>query len=107
MRAIAHSRWLTLVGLVIAQGLALPQINQPAETLVVSGHSGQAPVTRINGGSYVAVDALARLMSGSLAYQGSQIVLTVPGGRCPSFRRSARKSRVLQGLSKSLDRNHE
>jgi hypothetical protein len=83
MRAIAHSRWLTLVGLVIAQGLALPQINQPAETLVVSGHSGQAPVTRINGGSYVAVDALARLMSGSLAYQGSQIVLTVPGAGAP------------------------
>jgi hypothetical protein len=86
MRAIAHSRWLTLVGLVIAQGLALSQANQPAETLVVSGHSGQAPVTRINGGSYVAVDALARLMSGSLAYQGSQIVLTVPaaGARLPA-----------------------
>ena len=83
MRAIAHSRWLTLVGLVIAQGLALPQVNQPAETLVVSGHSGQAPVTRINGGSYVAVDALARLMSGSLAYQGSQIVLTVPAAGAP------------------------
>jgi len=83
MRAIAHSRWLTLVGLVIAQGLALPQINQPAETLVVSGHSGQAPVTRINGGSYVAVDALARLMNGSLAYQGRQIVLTVPGAGAP------------------------
>jgi hypothetical protein len=83
MRAIAHSRWLTLVGLVITQGLALPQINQPAETLVVSGHSGQAPVTRINGGSYVAVDALARLMSGSLAYQGSQIVLTVPAAGAP------------------------
>jgi hypothetical protein len=35
-------------------------------------------VIQINGGSYVAVDALARLMSGSLAYQGDQIVLTVP-----------------------------
>jgi hypothetical protein len=80
MRAMANSRRLTLVGLLIVQGLALSQVNQPPETLVVSGHSGQAPVTRINGGSYVAVDALARLMSGSLAYQGNQILLTVPAG---------------------------
>ena len=34
----------------------------------------------LNGGSYVAVEALARLMGGSLAYHGSQIVLTVPAG---------------------------
>jgi hypothetical protein len=80
MRAMANNRRLTLVGLLMVQGLALSQVNQPPETLVVSGHSGQAPVTRINGGSYVAVDALARLMSGSLAYQGNQILLTVPVG---------------------------
>ena len=78
MRAIEHSRWLTLVVLLAAQGSAWSQAGQPSGTLVVSGYSGQAPVTQMNGGSYVAVDALARLMSGSLAYQGSQIVLTVP-----------------------------
>jgi hypothetical protein len=77
MRAAAH-RWVTLVGLLVANGLALSQAGQPGETLTVRGFAGQAPVTRINGSSYVAIDALARLMSGSLAYQGSEIVLTIP-----------------------------
>ena len=78
MRALAQSQWLTMVGLLIANGAAWSQAGQARGTLVVSGHSGQAPVVQINGSSYVAVDALARLMSGTLAYRGDQIVLTVP-----------------------------
>ena len=78
MRAMAL--WVATVGLLIAHGAALSDVGQPTGTLVVMGYSGQAPITQINGGSYVAVEALARLMSGSLAYQGNQIVLTVPGG---------------------------
>ena len=78
MRGTAHRIWLTLVGLLIAQGLGWSQANQQSGTLVVGGHSGQAPVTQINGRSYVAVDALARLMNGSVSYQGSQIILTLP-----------------------------
>jgi hypothetical protein len=80
MRARAWIGWVTLVGLLIAHGSALPQVGQPSATLAVSGFAGQAPVTQINGNSYVAVDALARLMSGSLAYHGSHIMLTVPAG---------------------------
>jgi hypothetical protein len=78
MRAITHTRWVTIVVLCIVTGSALSQAGQPGETLTVRGFAGQAPVTRINGISYVAIDALARLMSGSLAYQGSEIVLTIP-----------------------------
>ena len=78
MRTVGHSRWLALAGLLMLYGPALSQTGQPGGTLVVRGYSGQVPVIHINGGSYVAVDALARLMSGSLAYQGSQIVLSVP-----------------------------
>jgi hypothetical protein len=78
MRARAWNGWVTLVGLLIAHGSAVPQAGQPGGTLAVSGFTGQAPVTQINGNSYVAVDALARLMSGSLAYRGSHITLTVP-----------------------------
>jgi hypothetical protein len=78
MRAVARSQWLTMVSLLIAHGAPWSQAGQARGTLVVSGHSGHAPVIQINGGSYVAVDALARLLSGSLAYQGDQIVLTVP-----------------------------
>jgi hypothetical protein len=79
MRAVAQSQWLAMILLLIAHGAAWAQAGQSRGTLVVTGHSGQTPVIQINGGSYVAVDALARLMSGSLAYRGDQIVLTVPG----------------------------
>jgi hypothetical protein len=89
MQAIGNSRWLTL-GLLITCGSAWSQAGQPGGTLVVSGYSGQAPVIGLNGGSYVAVEALARLMSGSIAYHGSQIVLTVPaGGVAPPAREHA------------------
>jgi hypothetical protein len=69
---------MMLIVILLAHGSGLSQAGQPGGTLVVSGHSGQVPVTLINGGSYVAVEALARLMSGSLTYQGNQILLTVP-----------------------------
>jgi hypothetical protein len=77
MRRIAHSRWLALAGLLFAQALGFSQADQHNGTLTVSGHPGQVPVTRLNGRSYVAVDALARLVNGSLAYDGSQITLTL------------------------------
>ena len=78
MQFMAHGRRLTLVGLLIASGLGFSQADQQGGTLTVSGHSGQAPVTQINGRSYVAIDALARLLNGSLGYQGNHITLTVP-----------------------------
>jgi hypothetical protein len=78
MRGIADGRRLTFFGLLIASGLGFSQADQQSGTLTVSGHSGQAPVTQINGRSYVAIDALARLMNGSVGYQGSHITLTVP-----------------------------
>ncbi len=80
MRAIEVGQWLTKVGLLVVCGGAWSQAGPSSETLVVSGHSGQAPVIRVHGGSYVAIDALARLLSGSLAYQGDKVVLTMPAG---------------------------
>ena len=67
MRGTAHRIWLTLAGLLLAQGPGFSQTDQQSGTLFLGGHSGQAPVTQLNGRPYVAVDALARLMSGSLA----------------------------------------
>ena len=78
MRRMAHVSRLTFIGLLIASGLGFSQADQQGGTLTVRGHSGQAPVAQINGRSYVAVDALARLMNGSLGYQGSHITLTLP-----------------------------
>ena len=78
MRRIARRRWLTLVLLLFMPGDGFSQENQQSGALIVRGHPGQAPVTQINGRPYVAVDALARLMNGSLGFQGSQITLTLP-----------------------------
>ena len=78
MRGIEKSKWLLLAGLVLAQGPGFSQTDQQSGSFILSGHSGQAPLIQLNGRPYVAVDALARLMSGSLSYQGSQITLTLP-----------------------------
>jgi hypothetical protein len=82
MRRIARCGGLTLVVVLFILGRGFSQGDHQNAALAVSGHPGQVPVTQINGRPYVAVDALARLMNGSLGYQGSQITLT--------FRRRAR-----------------
>jgi hypothetical protein len=79
MRGIARGGWLTLVVLLIATGVGFSQAEQQDGALIVSGHAGQAPITHLNGRPYVAIDALARLMSGSLGYRGNEITLTLPG----------------------------
>jgi hypothetical protein len=80
MRGSVPGRCLTLFGLLIAPSICLSQADQQSGALIVSGHTGHALVTQINGRPYVAVDALARLLNGSLAYQGSRIMLTLPAG---------------------------
>jgi hypothetical protein len=80
MRVIAGGGWLTLFVLLIVPQPGLAQAGQQTGTLIVAGHSGQAAITQFNGRSYVAIDALARLMNGSLGYRGNDITLTLPGG---------------------------
>jgi hypothetical protein len=66
----AHGRWLALVLPLTMSGFGFPQAEPKSGNLIVNGHPGQAPLTQINGHPYVAVDALAQLMNGSLSYQG-------------------------------------
>jgi hypothetical protein len=80
MRGIARSEWLPLIVLVTVVGLGLALAEQQDGTLVVSGHSGQAPVTHVNGRAYVAIDALARLLNGSVNYRGNDVTLTLSHG---------------------------
>jgi len=57
---------------------ALSQAVQQALTLVVNGRSGEAAVVQLNGKSYVEIETLARIASGSLGFKGNRIILTLP-----------------------------
>lgn len=69
---------LALLVVLAAEGRS--QSGQSEYTLMVNGQPGSAKVVQLNGHSYVDVDALARITNGSVAYQGSHITLTLPGG---------------------------
>ena len=58
--------------------LALTLAGQQNRTLIVTGHSGEAAVAEMGGHSYVEIESLARLVSGSLSFNGNQIILTLP-----------------------------
>ena len=73
-------RIAVLAGAGVLQGVGLAQAQQPTSpTFTVMGHSGHAPVIQKDGRSYVEVEGLARIIGGTLGFQGSQIVLTLPG----------------------------
>ena len=81
MRIRAMHAWalpLVVLGVLAAEGRT--QTAQQEYTLTVNGHAGTAKVVQLNGHSYVDLDALARIANGSVAYQGNQIALTLPGG---------------------------
>ncbi len=49
-----------------------------AGTLVIAGQPEQAPLLRINGKSYVDLESLARATHGTLRFEGSRAILTLP-----------------------------
>ena len=64
-----------LVALPIAAGA---QAAQQAGTLAIAGQQDQAALVRINGKAYVDIESLARITHGSIKFQGSQMILTLP-----------------------------
>lgn len=66
--------------MVVGLGIALAQGQPQKRTLVINGQSGEASLIEINGRSYIDLETLARIANGTLAFQGEQIVLTLPGG---------------------------
>jgi hypothetical protein len=79
MRKRPFSNWWLLAVLLALPIMALSQAAQQTLTLQVNGRPGDAPVVQMNGRSYVEIDALARIVSGSLSFKGNQIILTLPG----------------------------
>ena len=69
---------LILSALLASQVAGLSQTVHQNGSLRLIGQSGQAPVLQVNGRSYVDIEALTRLINGSLAFTGNQITLTLP-----------------------------
>jgi hypothetical protein len=73
-RRISSSLFALLFASLMAFGQAQPQ----SASLVVNGKSGTAPVIKASGRTYVDLEALARLVNGSLSFSANGIVLTIP-----------------------------
>ena len=90
--------WLVLVSV---PGTTLAQVNHQSRTLVINGQAGQADLVKIDGRSYVDLDAVARITNGSLRFEASRIVLNLPISTVssptnvppPTWREGGRKSR--------------
>ena len=108
MREKLLSARLALMVLLAVPTLALSQTEQQNGTLVVSGQPGQAAVLRVNGRSYVDVEALARLTNGSLGFKGNQITLTLPasGASTPTAASAASQASSPGVLDRFLKGGH-
>jgi hypothetical protein len=76
--SLARTTWIAGTTL-LASLLAIAVAAQQSSSLVIAGQSGSAKVTQINGHNYVDVEGLARMTGGALSFNGSQIVLNLPG----------------------------
>lgn len=103
MRKRPFSKWLMLAAILALPILALSQAAQQNLTLIVNGRPGVVAVVQLNGRSYVEIEALARVASGSLSFKGNQITLTLPAS-APSAApaTSSTAEPVNQGFSKEF-----
>jgi hypothetical protein len=62
------------------------QMTQHNRTLVINGQAGDAAVVESNGRTFVDLETLVRVTNGSLQFQGTQIIVTLPisGGNGPT-----------------------
>lgn len=74
---------------------ATPPDSQPGGTLAVTGHTGTTPLVEMNGRSYVDLEALTRLIEGSLSYKQNEVTLTLPAAP-----EEAPAAEAQQGFSK-------
>jgi hypothetical protein len=75
--------------------MAQPPDSQPGGTLAVTGHSGTTALVQMNGRSYVELEALTRLIGGSLSYKQNEVTLTLPAAP-----EEAPAAEATQGFSK-------
>jgi|SRR5215467_372713 len=72
-------------------------------TLVLTGQPGEVPVVEMDGRSYVEIEALTRLLNGSVRFRGGQIVLTLPSPGAATAARSPEAGEAASaGFSKEF-----
>ncbi len=59
-------------------GATFAQVNHQSRTMVINGQAGQVEIVKIDGRSYVDLEALARITNGSLWFKGNSIGLDLP-----------------------------
>lgn len=69
--------WKLMVPILLVAELGMAQVPKPGETLTVKGYAGNVPVIQVEGKSYVEVEALARLINGTVGFQANGITLTL------------------------------
>jgi hypothetical protein len=79
MRNRLNKALWTVVVMGTLAALALSVAAQQSSSLAIAGQSGTAAVRQIDGHNYVEVEGLARLTNGALSFNGTQIVLNLPG----------------------------
>ena len=67
-----------LLPVLLLCALSSAQVKQEQRTVVVNGKSGNASSVQVNGRTFVDLEGIARIASGSLGFQGAQLTLTVP-----------------------------
>jgi hypothetical protein len=103
MRTRPFATWLMLAALLALPGFALSQALQQNLSLLITGRPGIAPVVQMNGRSYVEIEALARIASGSLGFKENQIILTLPASAVAALPiPSPVPDRANQGFSKEF-----
>jgi hypothetical protein len=55
-------------------------VAQGTSALLIEGQQGQAGVVQVQGKNYVEIEGLARIIGGSLRFEGNRIILTLPSG---------------------------
>jgi hypothetical protein len=90
-----HVKFACIAALPLA---AVALLAQQVTTLAVNGQSGHASVVQVQGRNYVDIEGLARILNGSISFNGPQIVLALPG----SSPAPAADSSQTPGLSKGF-----
>jgi hypothetical protein len=97
MRPNKKRKSIAPVGIVIPL-LAITLMAQQTNSLAISGQPGHAKVIQVDGRNYVDVEGLARILNGSMNFNGNQIVLALNGGNAPA----SSPSDGTQGFSKDF-----